>query len=182
MIKHVFGRKLKRDVHERNALFKSLLTELVMHERIQSTEEKIKAIKADADKLVTKAKYEDRLHAYTLLQPLVSSQAVNKLINEIGPRFSHRQGGYTRVIKMDRRFNDNARMAMIEWTEKTNGESRIENGKLEKGTNRKIATKEATAQTSLKSPKKSTSTKAKTSKVVEKKPATKKVTKKEAAK
>jgi len=142
MKKHVFGRKLKRDTHERNSLFKGLLTELVLHERIQSTEEKIKAIKADADKLVTKAKYEDRLHAYTLLQPLVSGPAVNKLINEIAPRFSNRQGGYTRVIKINRRFNDNAKMAMIEWTEKVNveGTSATKTVKAKKETKQMNAT------------------------------------------
>jgi len=173
MIKHVFGRKLKRDSNERNALFKSLLTELVMHERIQSTEEKIKAIKADADKLVTKAKYEDRLHAYTLLQPLVSSDAVNKLLNEIAPRFADRQGGYTRVIKINRRFNDNARMAMIEWTERANVELKTKNVKGEKQMN-------ATAQTS---PKSQTAPKNKKTKAApKKKAATKKVTKKEDAK
>ena len=56
MRKHVFGRHLKRDANERKALFKNLLTSLVIEERITTTEAKAKAIKAAADKLVTKAK------------------------------------------------------------------------------------------------------------------------------
>jgi ribosomal protein L17 len=54
MKKHVFGRKFKRDKNERKALFKNLLTELVLHEQIKTTEEKAKAIKGDFDKLVTR--------------------------------------------------------------------------------------------------------------------------------
>ena len=56
MKKHVFGRHFKRDANERKALFKNLLTSLVIEERITTTEAKAKAIRAKADKLVTKAK------------------------------------------------------------------------------------------------------------------------------
>ena len=180
MRKHVFGRKLKRDVHERNALFKSLLSELVLHERIQSTEEKIKAIKADADKLITKAKYEDRLHAYALLQPMVSAPAVTKLLNEIAPRFVNRQGGYTRVIKINRRFNDNARMAMIEWTETKNieGSTDMTPGKKTKKTEMKqLNASTTTSKNAAKSSSKNVGAKTKTTKVT-----VKKATKKEVGK
>src|SRR5665213_2934587 len=117
MRKHIYGRRLKRDVNERKALFKNLLSELVMHERIKTTVQKAKAIKADADKLITKAKYADRLHATMLLSPLVTSDAVSKLLNDLGPRFIAREGGYTRITKLGRRFNDDAQTAFIEWTE-----------------------------------------------------------------
>ena len=56
MKKNVFGKQLKRDMNERKALFKNLLTSLVMEESIKTTEAKAKAIKGAADKLVTKAK------------------------------------------------------------------------------------------------------------------------------
>lgn len=117
MRKQVFGRRFKRDINERKALFKSLLSELVLHERIQTTLEKARAIKSDADKLITKANYDDKLHARILLQPLVTPEAVMKLLNDLGPRFVARHGGYTRIIKLGRRFNDNAANAFIEWTE-----------------------------------------------------------------
>ena len=56
MRKNVFGRQFKRDANERKALFKNLLTSLILHERIKTTPAKAKAIRAAADKLITKAK------------------------------------------------------------------------------------------------------------------------------
>lgn len=135
MRKNVFGRQFKRDANERKALFKNLLTSLVIHERIRTTEEKAKAIKADADKLITKAKKGGDA-AYRNLSPQVNHDAVVKLINEIAPRFSDRKGGYTRVFKTGRRINDNAAMAIIEWTElpalKVKAETKTQNKETKK--------------------------------------------------
>lgn len=117
MRKNVFGRQLKRDRNERKALFKSLLTALVLYERIQTTEAKAKAIKGDADKLITKAK-KGGLHAYRLLEPDLATIAVKKLLSTIAPRFTNRNGGYTRIIKIGRRLKDNAPQVILEWTEK----------------------------------------------------------------
>lgn len=119
MRKHVFGRQFKRDVHERTALFRGLASELVMHERIETTEEKAKAIRRTADKLVTKAKHQDQMHALSLLQPFLSNEAAKKMLSDIGPRFKDRHGGYTRIIRLGRRFNDNAQTVRMEWVELT---------------------------------------------------------------
>lgn len=120
MKKRVFGKQLKRDANERKALFKNLLTSLVIHERIKTTEAKAKAIKADADKLITKAKKAEAGRA--LLHPLVNGDAVDKLIKDLGPRFAKKQGGYTRIIRVGRRrVADNAQMVYIEWTERPAG-------------------------------------------------------------
>src|SRR5258708_472518 len=116
MKKRVFGRQLSRDKNERTALFKGLMTSLILEESIQTTEAKAKAIKGQVEKLVTKAKKGQQ--AEYLLQPYVSSDAVKKLITDLGPRFAQRPGGYTRVIKLGNRFSDNAAMAVIEWVEK----------------------------------------------------------------
>lgn len=122
MRKNVFGRQLKRDKNERKALFKSLLTSLVLHERIQTTEAKAKAIKSDADKLITKAK-KGGLAAYRLLEPeLISAQAVKKVLDTIAPRFAKRQGGYTRIIRVGNRLKDNAPLVLLEWTEKASAD------------------------------------------------------------
>lgn len=114
MKKNVFGRQLKRDANERKALFKNLLTSLVLEERITTTPAKAKAIKAAADKLVTKAKKggEDALRA---LAPDIRHIAASKLIEQIAPRFMDRQGGYTRIIKVGRRVADNAPQVIMEW-------------------------------------------------------------------
>lgn len=117
MKKHVFGRQFKRDSNERKALFKNLLTSLVLEERIKTTEAKAKAIKGAADKLITKAK-KGAESAYRELHPDVNQPAVVKLIEDIAKRFSTRQGGYTRIIKIGkRRVADNAEMVYLEWTE-----------------------------------------------------------------
>lgn len=118
MKKHIFGRKFQRDINERKALFKGLISSLVLHERIETTEEKAKAIRSEAEKLVTKALTKDRLQAYTLLQSHMTAPAVNKLISDIAPRFSNRPGGYTRIVRIGKRFNDNASLVIMEWVEK----------------------------------------------------------------
>lgn len=115
MKKNVFGRQFKRDANERKALFKNLLTSLVMEERIQTTEAKAKAIKAAADKLVTRAK-KGGASAERFLAPDVNHNAVVKLIKDIAPRFEGRQGGYTRIIKVKNRIADNAPQVLMEWT------------------------------------------------------------------
>jgi len=115
MKKNVFGRQFKRDANERKALFKNLLTSLVMEERIKTSEAKAKAIKAAADKLVTRAKKGPS--AKRFLEPEVNGPAVLKLLNDIAPRFATRQGGYTRIIKTKNRVADNSSEVYMEWTE-----------------------------------------------------------------
>ncbi len=117
MKKNVFGRQFKRDHNERKALFKGLMTQLVLHERIETTEEKAKAIKGSVEKLVTKAVKLGK-NSERLLLPYLNEDAVKKMINEIAPRFTTRPGGYTRIVRLGKRFNDNATVVFIEWVEK----------------------------------------------------------------
>lgn len=117
MRKNVFGRQFKRDINERKALFKGLMTSLVMHETITTTEEKAKAIRGQVERLVTKAKRRKN-EARAFLQPYVSAEAVEKILINLAPRFADRPGGYTRIIKLNKRFSDNASMALIEWVDK----------------------------------------------------------------
>jgi large subunit ribosomal protein L17 len=116
MKKNVFGRKLSRDKNERRALFTSLMSALVMRERIVTTEAKAKAIRADVEKLVTKAK-EGSNAAKLILKKSLSQSAFDKILNDIAPRFSKKQGGYVRLVKIGRRFGDDAPTVLIEWTE-----------------------------------------------------------------
>jgi large subunit ribosomal protein L17 len=118
MKKHVFGKQLKRDTNERKALFKNLLTSLVIEERITTTEAKAKAIRAAADKLITKAK-KGGPDAIRRLAPDVRYDAVEKLVKTLGPRFKDRKGGYTRIIKVGRRVADNAPQVVLEWVVKS---------------------------------------------------------------
>lgn len=119
----VSGYKLGRPTAQRNSLRRSLVTELIDHGRIQTTEAKCKAIRDQAEKLVTIAKgglVEDKgkqVHARRLVSAQVNGGAptVRKLFQDIAPRYTDRKGGYTRISKLGPRKGDNAPMAIIEW-------------------------------------------------------------------
>lgn len=114
MRKKVFGRKFKRDVNARKALFRSLVSSLILKERIQTTEAKAKAIKGDVDKLITKVK--TGKDPKSLLSGFLFPHALEKLVNDVAPRFKERQGGYTRILRVGKRFGDDASMVLMEWT------------------------------------------------------------------
>ncbi len=116
MRKNVFGKRLKRDKNERKALIKSLMSSLVLEGKIKTTEAKAKAIKGEVDKLITKARKETLL-ARRLLEKKLSPKAIDKLIKEVAPRFVNRQGGYTRIVKLERRLGDNAQVVLMQWVE-----------------------------------------------------------------
>jgi large subunit ribosomal protein L17 len=118
MRKKVFGKQLKRDKNERAALFRGLMTSLVLNESIQTTETKARAIKGEIEKLVTRARKEKEL-AKRLLGKRLNTLAIEKMINTIAPRFEKRNGGYTRMIKLGKRFGDDAEMVILEFVEKS---------------------------------------------------------------
>jgi large subunit ribosomal protein L17 len=108
------GRKLGRTTAHRKALLRNLATALLEHERIITTEPKAKELRRVADKLVTLGK-RGNLHARRqALQIVRSHSVVQKLFNEIAPRFAERPGGYTRVLHLGYRPGDAATMAVIE--------------------------------------------------------------------
>ena len=114
----VSGKKLGRNIKKRKALFKNLITSLISHGEIKTTEAKAKAVKRLVDKLITKAK-KGTLHARRqILSFLARKEAVEKLFKEIAPRFKNRQSGFTRTIKLGPRRGDNALMVLMRWTEK----------------------------------------------------------------
>jgi large subunit ribosomal protein L17 len=117
MKKNVFGRKFKRDVNERKALFKSLMSSLVLQERIKTTEAKAKSIKGDVDKLITTVK-KNQDNARRFLAKSLHPDALEKLVTKVAPRFKNRQGGYTRIIRLGKRVSDHAQMVVMEWVEK----------------------------------------------------------------
>jgi large subunit ribosomal protein L17 len=108
------GRKLGRTSAHRKALLRNLATALLEHERIITTEPKAKELRRVVDKLVTLGKRGD-LHARRqVLQVIRSNTVVQRLFNEIAPRFAERRGGYTRVLRLGYRPGDAAAMAVIE--------------------------------------------------------------------
>jgi large subunit ribosomal protein L17 len=117
------GYKLGRSGSQRKALFRNLIRELYIHERITTTEAKARAIRGDAEKLITKAKRglaEDgnRVHAQRQVVAYLNDKGVTqKVFDEIAPRYAERNGGYTRIVKIGKRRGDAADMAVIELVE-----------------------------------------------------------------
>jgi len=107
------GRKLKRERDQRKALIKNLAENLILKERIKTTEAKAKELKKFIEKKITKAKKQD-LASYRHLRRFFSEKACQKLVKEIAPLLKERSGGYTRIVKLGERRGDNAKMALIE--------------------------------------------------------------------
>ncbi len=107
-------KKLGRDTAHRRALLRNLVTSFLEKERIRTTLVKAKTTKPLAEKMITLAK-KDTLHAKRqALSYIFKKSVVKKLFEEIGPRFSERPGGYTRIVKIGPRAGDGAEMAILE--------------------------------------------------------------------
>ncbi|MBP9747764.1 50S ribosomal protein L17 [Patescibacteria group bacterium] len=108
------GTTLDRKTAPRRALLRGLATSLVTHEHVTTTLAKAKAMRPLVERLITKGKHKS-LHARReLMKTVLTEQAVNKLLEELGPRYATRPGGYTRIIKLNPRKGDGAEMAQIQ--------------------------------------------------------------------
>ncbi len=113
------NRKLGRTSGHRTALFRNQLASLIQSERIVTTLPKAKELRPQIEKLVTLAK-NDSVHARRLAFRQVQDNAlIAKLFDTLGPRFSTRPGGYTRILKLGARRGDAAEMAIIEFVERS---------------------------------------------------------------
>ncbi len=126
------GRPLGRNSAHRSAMYRNMVTSLLEHERIHTTEAKAKELRRFAERTITRglsiqgilAKPEAErsgaekatvVHAYRMAGRLVRSREVlDKLFTEIAPRYAKGGGGYTRIVKTVARIGDSARMAIIE--------------------------------------------------------------------
>jgi len=110
----VAGRKLSRSFDHRRALRRNLVKALFQLGRIRTTEAKAKAIRDEAEELITLAR-KGHLHARRqALARLGDSETVHKLFAELGPEYQERPGGYIRILKLGPRQGDGAQMAIIE--------------------------------------------------------------------
>ena len=111
------NRKLGRTSSHRNAMFRNQLASLIESERIVTTLPKAKELRPIAEKLITLAK-NDSVHARRqAARQVPSDELIAKLFDTIGPRFSTRPGGYTRIMKLGARRGDAAEMAILELVE-----------------------------------------------------------------
>lgn len=109
--------KLGRQFEHRNAMLANMVCSLIKHKRIQTTLAKAKAVRSVAEKMVTLGKsgsiHDRRLAAARLHQ----EDAVRILFNEIAPTHKERNGGYTRIIRLNQRQGDAAELAILEWVD-----------------------------------------------------------------
>ena len=108
------GVKLKRDIGARRALLRGLVTNVIEEERITTTVPKAKAAKPLVEKMITLAKEDNPHRRRQAAGFLLTSDAVNKLFDKLGPRFNQRNGGYTRIVKLGWRKGDGAETAKLE--------------------------------------------------------------------
>ena len=115
------GPRLGGSAAHQKHILANLATELFRHGRITTTQAKARALRPYAERLITKAKRGD-LHARRLvLAKLHDRDVVAHLFEEVAPRFKERDGGYTRILKLDPRKGDRARMALIELVDRDPG-------------------------------------------------------------
>jgi len=116
----VGGRKLNRSRGHRKALFRNLIVALLEHERIETTEARAHAIRADVEKLITLAKRARENESYALharrlaLRTVQNKRLVAKLFDDLADDYAERKGGYTRIVKLGLRKGDAAPMVILE--------------------------------------------------------------------
>jgi len=120
----VAGYRLGRSKAARIALRRNLIKQFFTHERIRTTRAKAAAIRGEAERLITIARNSaegtdsEKVHAQRLVASRLGDNRLNKrLFEEIAPRFTSRNGGYTRMLKLGPRTGDSAEMVILELVE-----------------------------------------------------------------
>lgn len=115
MAKRIDGRKLSRKQGPRIALYKALTVSVLRYEKVKTTEAKAKEIRGRVERMITIAKRGDLAARRAVIaafpnEPLV----VNKLFDEIAPKYADRTSGYTRIVRLGQRLGDRAEIVQIE--------------------------------------------------------------------
>ena len=111
------GRKLGVNPPHRKAMLRNLAANLIEHKRIKTTDARAKALRSFIEPLITKAKRGDLNSIRQIAKKIPRKAVVHKLVHEIAPTFSERNGGYTRIIKLGFRDNDRAAVSLIEFVD-----------------------------------------------------------------
>ncbi len=113
---HNNTRKFGRDKTQKKALLNSLALNLIVREKIKTTEPKAKELRPFIEKLVTRAKKGNLATRKLIISKLSNrNKEVKKLFDVIAPKYADKKGGYTRVLKLGARKSDGAKMAIIEF-------------------------------------------------------------------
>src|ERR1700749_3539275 len=142
------GRQLSRNTSHRHAMLRNMAASLLRHETIRTTVPKAKELRRVVEPLITLAKVDSLAKRRLALSRLRDEGVVDKLFDDLGPRFKARAGGYTRILKMEPRPGDSADMALMQLVDGPAGvEQKADDSKSAKGG-------KAAGKTSGKSPKK----------------------------
>ncbi|HEU0197245.1 MAG TPA: 50S ribosomal protein L17 [Nevskiaceae bacterium] len=114
----VAGRRLGRTTSHRKAALQNMTVSLFKHELIRTTVQKAKELRRVAEPLITRAKADSAANRRLSFDRLRDRAAVQKLFNELGPRYKERPGGYLRILRCGFRPGDNADMAYVELVER----------------------------------------------------------------
>ena len=141
---HIAGRKLGRTTDHKLAMLRNLVTSLITHERLTTTEAKAKELRRIADRMITLGKKGNLAAIRKAAQTVRTKEALGKLFNDLAPLFAARNGGYTRIIHYKNRHGDHAPMAIIEWTESAAVKEPEKKTADKKTTEKKASAKKAT--------------------------------------
>ena len=108
---------LSRKAAPKKALLRSLATHFVIYEKIKTTDAKARVLKPMVEKIITLGKTDTLHNRRQVLKILYLQGATKKVFEVLGPKYKTRQGGYTRLVKLNRRAGDNAQMAILELVE-----------------------------------------------------------------
>ena len=145
-MRHRLGyKKLNRTSEHRKALIKNMLNSLIKYEQITTTLPKAKALKPQADKIITLGKKDTLINTKVLVSKLQDINSANKVKKNLAKRYEKRKGGYTRIIKAGFRYGDNAPMAIIEFVDRDVEAKRVNKKKKENLKDNKEEKKIATA-------------------------------------
>ena len=145
-MRHGLGyKKLNRTSEHRKALIKNMLNSLIKYEQITTTLPKAKALKPQADKIITLGKKDTLINTKALVSKLQDINSANKVKKTLAKRYEKRKGGYTRIIKAGFRYGDNAPMAVIEFVDRDVEAKRVNRKKKENLKDNKEEKKIATA-------------------------------------
>src|SRR5262245_11158166 len=111
--------KLGRTGEHRNAMLANLVCSLIKHRRVQTTLAKAKAARSVAEKMITLGKSGTISDRRLAVARLHSEEAAKTLFTELAPVFKSRNGGYTRIVRMNQRQGDAAELAILEWVDAT---------------------------------------------------------------
>jgi large subunit ribosomal protein L17 len=147
------GRKLKRTSSHRKATLAALCTALIVHKRIKTTVAKAKEARMFVEKIITRAKNavatesgsdkKDISARREVFAELRSKEAVSTLFKDIAPKVATRPGGYTRVVKLGRRFGDGAELAVLELVDFNVGQEKA----AAKAAKKSVSQKKSTSKT-----------------------------------